>query len=222
MKFLKFLSNRTKLILIVLVILAVSGSVLLFFVLNNESFFIEKRLQTGDIVFQTSKSMQSKAIQLAIRSKYSHMGMIFMKSRKPYVLEAVQPVKLTPFGEWMKQGVDDHVVVKRLKESETLITRDVKKKMIISGSRFLGKNLDFYFEWSDEKMYSSELVWKIYKEAAGIEIGKLEKLKDLDLSSEIIKNRLTEKYGDNIPMDETVISPASILDSERLYTVTEK
>jgi len=31
----------------------------------------------GDIIFQTSRSSQSKAIQLATNSKYSHMGIIY-------------------------------------------------------------------------------------------------------------------------------------------------
>jgi hypothetical protein len=30
--------------------------------------------RAGDILFQTSKSAQSKAVQLATKSKYSHMG----------------------------------------------------------------------------------------------------------------------------------------------------
>ncbi len=33
--------------------------------------------QNGDIIFQTSTSGQSKAIQIATGSKYSHMGIIY-------------------------------------------------------------------------------------------------------------------------------------------------
>src|SRR5690606_5876902 len=36
-----------------------------------------KIIQNGDIIFQTSKSSQSQAIQLATKSKYSHMGIIY-------------------------------------------------------------------------------------------------------------------------------------------------
>lgn len=38
-----------------------------------------KSLQDGDIIFQTSQSSQSQAIQLVTKSKYSHMGIIFHK-----------------------------------------------------------------------------------------------------------------------------------------------
>ncbi|MBL4670033.1 MAG: hypothetical protein JKY30_12325 [Flavobacteriales bacterium] len=38
---------------------------------------LENNIQNGDIIFQISKSSQSKAIQLATNSKYSHMGIIY-------------------------------------------------------------------------------------------------------------------------------------------------
>ena len=40
--------------------------------------------QTGDIIFQISRSSQSKAIQLATHSDYSHTGMLVMRNKKPY------------------------------------------------------------------------------------------------------------------------------------------
>ncbi|MEX3088701.1 hypothetical protein AB4P17_23400, partial [Escherichia coli] len=36
--------------------------------------------QTGDIIFQISRSSQSKAIQLATHSDYSHTGMLVMRN----------------------------------------------------------------------------------------------------------------------------------------------
>ncbi|MNT72775.1 hypothetical protein D3C72_2114080 [compost metagenome] len=87
------------------------------------------------------------------------------------------------------------------------------------GEGFLGKNYDATFEWSDSRIYCSELIWKIYQRGAGIEVGKLEKLKDFDLSSAEVKSKLKERYGNQIALEETVISPASIFNSELLTTV---
>jgi hypothetical protein len=42
----------------------------------------------GDIVFQTSRSSQSLAIQAATHSPYSHMGMVLMRGDKPFVLRS--------------------------------------------------------------------------------------------------------------------------------------
>lgn len=88
------------------------------------------------------------------------------------------------------------------------------------GDSFNGKNYDLTFEWSDDRIYCSELIWKIYQRATGLEIGKPEKRSNFDLTNETVKRKMKERYGDNIPTDETVISPAAIFDSELLTTVT--
>jgi hypothetical protein len=180
---------------------------------------LEPTLQDGDIIFQISKSNQSKAIQLATKSKYSHMGMIYKKANKVYVFEAIQPVKLTTLENWVARGEKQHYVVKRLKESEKILSDQVKQKMKLIGEKFLGKDYDIYFEWSDNRIYCSELVWKIYKETVNIEIGNLEKLGNFDLSNKLVKKKLKERYGDKIPMNESVISPEAMFSSDKLWTV---
>jgi len=100
-----------------------------------------------------------------------------------------------------------------------LLTPETLTKMKQIGEKYAGKDYDLYFEWSDSKIYCSELVWKIYKEAVGLEIGKLEKLSDFNLSDNAVKQKLMERYGDSIPKDELVISPASMYNSDQLITV---
>ena len=124
--------------------------------------------QNGDIIFQTSTSDQSKAIQIATNSKYSHMGILYKNGSDFFVYEAIQPVKLTPLSDWIKRGKNGHYVVKRIKNSQKLLTPKVLKKMKLIGEKYAGKNYDLYFEWSDSRIYCSELVWKIYKEAVGV------------------------------------------------------
>lgn len=150
------------------------------------------------------------------------MGIIYKKEGKLFVYEAVQPVKLTPLYEWIKRGEKMHFVVKRIKNAEEILTQETLEKLVKAGEKYKGKNYDIHFEWSDEKIYCSELVWKMYKEATGIEIGKLQKLSEFDLSSELVKKIMKERYGENIPLDEIVISPISMFDSEKLVTVVEK
>jgi hypothetical protein len=179
-------------------------------------------LRNGDIIFQTSTSSQSRAIQLATHSEYSHMGIIYEKDGEFVVLEAVQPVKTTPIKEWMNRGRNGHYVVKRLKNADLVLAPETLAKMKQVGEQFLGKPYDIYFEWSDEKIYCSELVWKIYKHGANIEIGQLESLSDFDLTSEIVVTKMRERYGDHIPMNEKVISPAEMFNSDKLILVEEK
>lgn len=199
-----------------------------FFALINKSQFSGNEvknissvddIQDGDLIFQTSLSGQSKAIQLATKSSYSHCGIIFKNGGKFYVYEAVQPVKYTPIEKWIARGEKGHFVIKRLKNANVILTENAIQKMKQIGEKFIGKDYDLTFDWTDDKIYCSELIWKIYQRATGVEIGKLEKLKDFDLSSPVVKAKLKERYGNKLPLDETVISPKAIFESELLTTI---
>ena len=179
-------------------------------------------IRSGDIIFQASTSVQSQAIQLATHSRYSHMGIIFENKGDFYVYEAVQPVKLTPLQQWIDRGEDDHYVIKRLKNAEKVLTDSVLLRMKQAGEQYMGKPYDIYFEWSDDKIYCSELVWKMYKQAANLEIGQLEELADFDLSQPVVQSKMKERYGNNIPLTEKVISPAAMFNSDKLITVMEE
>ncbi len=87
---------------------------------------------------------------------------------------------------------------------------------------YKGKNYDIYFEWTDNKMYCSELVWKIYKRATGIEIGSLETLSKFNLSHKIVQQKMRERYGKNIPYKEKVIFPIRIFNSDKLITIDKR
>ncbi len=188
---------------------------LLLFSCSKKYFFY----QNGDIIFQISKSSQSEAIQLATHSKYTHVGIIYVNNNKYFVFEAAHIVKLTPLKDWINNGLNGKFVVKRLKNASEILTYEALVKMKKIGQTFEGKKYDPYFEWSDERIYCSELVWKIYKRSLDIEIGRLRTIKDFDLSSSIVKKKMKERYGDKIPMEEVVISPADMFESDNLITI---
>ena len=185
------------------------------------NFNDEGKIQNGDIIFQTSLSRQSKAIQVATHSKYSHCGIIYKDGDSYYVLEAIQPVKKTPLDKWIARGENGKFVIKRLKNADQILTIGTLQKMKQVGESFIGKNYDLTFEWTDEKIYCSELIWKVYQRSTGLEVGKLQRLIDFDLTNKVVKKKMTERYGDKIPLNETVISPSSIFESELLTTVKE-
>ncbi|MRG46538.1 YiiX family permuted papain-like enzyme [Chitinophaga sp. SYP-B3965] len=177
-------------------------------------------LAEGDIIFQSNISPQCKAIELATHSKYSHCGMLFKRGNEWYVWEAVQPVTQTRLQEWVLRG-DKHFVVKRLIQ-DSLITPGVIIRMQEAGNKYMGKNYDSYFEWSDDRIYCSELVWKIYKETLDMEVGKLNPLRTYDLSHPLVKATLKERYGNKIPLEEKMVSPGDIFESPLLKTVVSQ
>ena len=176
----------------------------------------------GDIVFHTSRSSQSLAIQLATNSPYSHMGIVYLRDGKPFVFEAVQPVKLTPLDEWIERGEREQFVAKRLRNADTRLTAETLRKMRAVGEQLAGKDYDPYFEWSDERIYCSELVWKIFERGAAIELGGRQTIAEFDLSHPAVQQKLKERYGERVPLDEIVISPAAIFDAADLETVYQR
>lgn len=173
----------------------------------------------GDIIFQTSHSNQSLAIQRATHSRYSHMGLIEIRDGQAYVLEAIGPVQSTPLARWVARGVDGHYVVKRLRDARTRLDEAALERLRKAGAPFKGRPYDLHFDWSDDKIYCSELVWKVYKRALDVEIGRLQAFRQFDLSDPLVRRIIAERYGETPPLDERVISPAAMFASQLLTTV---
>ena len=83
---------------------------------------ITPQLRDGDLIFHTSQSAQSRAIQLATHSAWSHCGIVYRERGQWQIFEAVQPVKLTPLADWVARGQGGHFVIKRLRDAATALT----------------------------------------------------------------------------------------------------
>ncbi|MFC1504752.1 YiiX family permuted papain-like enzyme [Spirochaetota bacterium] len=179
-------------------------------------------LKNADIIFQSSNSGQARAIAEATGSTYTHMGLIYNTEEGRFVLEAVQPVSVTRFEDWVQRGDNSHYVVKRLKKYKKYYISENFDKLKEYSKGMVGRDYDLYFEWSDEKLYCSELVYKIYANVFQIELCAKKKLKDFDLDGEAVKELMKKRYGENVPYDETVVSPVDIFNSKLLYTVVSE
>ena len=179
------------------------------------------KIQEGDMIFQTSQSKQCEAIRIATNSKFSHCGIVFIEKGEKYVFEAVQPVKYTPLKTWISRGKESHFVVTRIKNASTLLNPKTLQNMKEFGNKLKNKDYDAYFEWSDDKMYCSELVWKIYKNGADIELCPLQKLKNFDLNDPKVKALVAERYGKTIPLEESVVAPSDLQHSKIVTTIID-
>jgi hypothetical protein len=180
------------------------------------SAFAVPPLRDGDIIFHTSRSAQSVAIQRATHSPYSHVGVVLYRGGRPFVFEAIATVRYTPLASWIARGDGGRFVVKRI--ARPLTNAEIASLHKVAGS-FEGKPYDLYFEWSNARIYCSELVWKLYRDALGVELGKLQELREFDLTDGAVKAKMRERYGGQVPLGERVISPAALFDSPLLRTV---
>ena len=174
------------------------------------------QFRNGDIILQTSLSSQSQAIQQATHSKWSHVGVIQYRGGVGYVYEAHGPVGFRSLQAFVNSGSGKRFMVRRLKGGLSGLQMQA---LYDEGARYRGKPYDIYFDWDDSEIYCSELVWKMYSRGIGVSVGERQALRDMDLSSPLVQRKLHERYGNNIPYNETVVTPAAIAVSSKLVTV---
>ncbi|MCD4783006.1 MAG: hypothetical protein K8T10_04150 [Candidatus Eremiobacteraeota bacterium] len=167
----------------------------------------------GDIIFQEISGELGGEISAITGSPINHCGLIFFKEGELLVLEAADQVKLTPLKEWIFNGVDKKIALLRYKMANDNLISTV----LIEAEKFRGNPYDYQYSMDDENIYCSELVYKAYKNGAGVKLCPLKKLRDLDYKGheEFIKKLTNGK----LPLDREIITPVDIYKSEKLYVI---
>ncbi len=178
----------------------------------------------GDIIMINLSDPQSLDFGKATKSKYNHAGIIFIRPKDQVyaVLDCHDSVRGTPLSEWVKNGKDGHMVILRLKNSNQILNEKKTKRLKQGGMAERGKKYDPYFSWSDDAMYSTELVYKVYKNSINIPICETGLFSDLDLTSASVKSEMKKKYGDKLPLTEPIVTPESIMKSPKLEIIYER
>ena len=179
---------------------------------------VETKLKTGDIIFITNPGGQGKAIQLATKSKYTHVGIVFVENGIVYVYHAIEPVTKSTFKDFLKLSADNKFVAMRLKD-QTILNTIASEKMRQMAISILNKHYDIYFDWNDNEWYCSEFVWKLYNRNYNVEIGAPRQLKSFDLSSKEVQTIMKKRYGTAIPYKEPMIYPEDMFNSSLLEEV---
>ena len=167
-------------------------------------------VREGDVIFQTSKSQQSPLIQIGTRSKITHCGIIVMRGGKPYVLETLKTLVLTPLDKFIARGEDGKYWIKR----------SSKENIKIKYAKYLGKPYDLAFKFDNGRFYCSELVYDIYQKQLGIQLAEPKQVKDyliLFTDRHPKLKRAMKRRG--ISKEQYAIAPADIFNSEYLESV---
>lgn len=167
-------------------------------------------VREGDVIFQTSKSQQSPLIQIGTRSKITHCGIIVMRGGKPYVLETLKTLVLTPLDKFIARGEDGKYWIKRSS------TENIKIKY----AKYLGKPYDLAFKFDNGRFYCSELVYDIYQKQLGIQLAEPRKVKDyLILFTDRLPKLKRAMKRRGISKEQYAIAPVDIFNSEYLESV---
>ncbi len=174
-------------------------------------------LREGDIVFSSSARGQGEAIIAATGSPYTHCGIVFEKDGALMVLEAVQPVRVTPLRDFIAHGDPAHFIAKRLRRP--VAPADYREARSWA-ARQVGRDYDIRFGWGDDRLYCSELVWKIFQKA-GVELCAPRRFRDYQLERPAVRKIIEERFGgmERVPMDEKVVAPSDLAASALLVDV---
>jgi len=178
-------------------------------------------LKSGDIVFQDTGGAQGAAVQAATKSNFTHCGVVFEENGKLYVIEALEPVTITPILQWKRRSSVYHAM--RLKNPKKL-TPAILKKALNWGVQQVNKPYDFKFQWDDANLYCSELVWKLYAENAGIRLCEPKSFHSYFLDKPEVRKIIRLRYGaiESLPKNEPVVAPSDIAKSALLVEVPRK
>ena len=167
-------------------------------------------VREGDVIFQTSKSQQSPLIQIGTRSKITHCGIIVMRGGKPYVLETLKTLVLTPLDKFIARGEDGKFWIKR----------SSRENIKIKYAKYLGKPYDLAFKFDNGRFYCSELVYDIYQKQLGIELAEPRQVKDyLILFTDRLPKLKRAMKRRGISKEQYAIAPVDIFNSDYLESV---
>jgi hypothetical protein len=167
-------------------------------------------VREGDVIFQTSKSQQSPLIQIVTRSKITHCGIIVMRGGKPYVLETLKTLVLTPLDKFIARGEDGKYWIKR----------SSRENIKIKYAKYLGKPYDLAFKFDNGRFYCSELVYDIYQKQLGIELAEPRQVKDyLILFTDRLPKLKRAMKRRGISKEQYAIAPVDIFNSDYLESV---
>jgi hypothetical protein len=167
-------------------------------------------VREGDVIFHTSQSSQSPLIQIGTRSHITHCGIVVIKDGKPFVLETLKTLVLTPLDKFISRG----------KDGKYWLKRSDKENIKIDYAHYLGKHYDLAFSFDNDIYYCSELVYDIYKKQLGIELCKPKQVGDyLILGTDKLNKIESTMQRRGITKEQYAVAPVDIFESDYLHNV---
>jgi hypothetical protein len=167
-------------------------------------------VREGDVIFHTSQSSQSPLIQIGTRSHITHCGIVVIKDGKPFVLETLKTLVLTPLDKFIARG----------KDGKYWLKRSDRENIKIEYAHYLGKPYDLAFSFDNDIYYCSELVYDIYKKQLGIELCEPKQVGDyLILGTDKLDKIKSTMQRRGITKEQYAVAPVDVFESEYLHIV---
>lgn len=188
---------------------------LLLLALTSNSYSEDYEPQVGDIYFQ---SLLPSALVIAIegvtQSPYSHCGILNKKDGQWVIHEAIGPVRVIALETWIMQGMAQDYDVYRLKpEYQSKVG-----ELLAATEQYMGRPYDIQYDFDDEKIYCSELIYKAFKTVYHEELGKVVTLGDLNWQPH---EAFIRRIDPDLPLARKMITPKHLAEAPQLTQVFE-
>lgn len=117
------------------------------------------------------------------------MGIIKIEGKSIRVIEAASVVKETPLNDWIGRGVLKRIAIYR----DVGLTEEQTARILSAAKDLYGKPYDIFFSFNNDAIYCSELPYLAYS-AAGISIGKIQKVSDLHFDNFVVKRLIRQRW----------------------------
>jgi hypothetical protein len=171
----------------------------------------------GDIVFQSLPHMDLvDAIEGVTLSPFSHCGVVMRRTNHWVVVEAIGDVHETSLWQWVLRGRRGRFEAYRLRDTTQMNSPRLQEAL----TTFMGRPYDFHYDVGDEEIYCSELVYKAYDRGLGLQVGKMERLGDLNWKP--FETFIRSMEDGKLPLDRQMISPVGLTRSPLVRRVFPK
>ena len=168
-----------------------------------------KTPREGDIIFQTANNEQSALLGHLSQSPITHCGVIVEHDSTLCVLHVDNTVRLTPLHTFIRHGAKGEYTLMRATDKDVKI--DYKKYMLAE--------YDQQMLMGNNRYYSSELVYDIYKNDLGMELCQPRPIGEYNINGvvEVLQARYIKPH-------QPIVTPADLYNSEILksYKTTEQ
>ncbi|MCP4597348.1 YiiX/YebB-like N1pC/P60 family cysteine hydrolase [Neptuniibacter sp.] len=179
---------------------------------------VTAQITEGDIIFISIDSFLYRQVAKGTGSWTSHVGFVIQENNEWFVLESAVPtVTKCPLRKFLSRTRNSEVAIKRLPQE--LFQTEIKALKQAAGKR-MGKFYHLGFNFDSTRQFCSKFVYLTYKEALGIELGKVQTLRELlDENPQASVNFWRCWYFGFIPWQRRTVTPASQLNDPQLLEV---
>lgn len=134
-------------------------------------------IKEGDLIFISIDSFLYRQVARGTGSWTSHIGFIIKQEQQWFVWESAVPkVKCIPLRDFIARTTNNEISIRRLKQP---LTNEQISQLKQAAQARKGQFYHLGFKFDSNRQFCSKFVYLCFKEALGVEVGKIQTLEEL-------------------------------------------